>query len=343
MRRPEIVFIDTSVFIKENYFAPENRIHTLADLARRGKVRIVMTEITCQEIRKHIKSDIRTAWKDFNSKSRTLRNNPLVDSWYRDTNENKEIDATLKQFDAFISVATVLDYSFCLDVEKVFSQYFGRQKPFGDGMKKDEFPDAFVLESLEQYAVKIHRKINILSLDKDLEDYKSKHLICVDYRQFVSEKLKEDTSLEALNSRLTKDKAYLEHYARNEASDYLDDSRIYMGYLSHLNVIGHDVVDVSAEIDALDYEIIGVKPHFIDLVLAPVVSFTVNVDYNDFDIAMYDPEDGKWYGVEEGTYVIKSSTPVAMTLRYFFVQEPGDTDALDIISIDLAPLLDAIE
>lgn len=33
MLPPDTVFIDTSVFIAENYFAPDNRIHTLMRLA----------------------------------------------------------------------------------------------------------------------------------------------------------------------------------------------------------------------------------------------------------------------------------------------------------------------
>lgn len=345
MTTPEIVFIDTSIFVAENYLAPDNRINALGELAKKGKITLVMTEITCQEVRKHLQSDIGAAWRGFDRNCRPLRNNPVLDSWKRSTNERQEKEAALELFKAFLSDSKViiLGYDYCGDVEKVFSQYFGRRKPFGEGMKKDEFPDAFVLSALEKYSAEIRRKINILSIDSDLAKYESERLVHQEYGQFVSDKLKEDAALDALDARLILDKGRLEGYIRQEAEEFLDDFRIYMSYLSHLNVTGHDIKEVRAEVNPADYEIINLNPDHIEIELHPDVSFIVDVDYHDFDNATFDDEDRKWYGVEEGTYVIEATTPLTMTLRYFYPKGPQDVEALDVKDLDLLPLMDVIE
>ena len=143
---PDLVFVDTSVFIAENFFASDNRINALGRLAKDGKINLVFTEITINEIKNHIKSQVRESWKLFDRSCRVFRNAPVIDDWRRSTNESKEIERLNKQLDEFVSSthAAVLDYSYCSDSEKVFSCYFNRQKPFGEGKKKDEFPDEVV-------------------------------------------------------------------------------------------------------------------------------------------------------------------------------------------------------
>ncbi|MFK2325005.1 PIN domain-containing protein [Bacteroides fragilis] len=47
------------------------------------------------------------------------------------------------------SRVNVIGYDYCRDVESVFEKYFKQEKPFGAKGKDKEFPDAFVLTSLE--------------------------------------------------------------------------------------------------------------------------------------------------------------------------------------------------
>lgn len=48
----EIVFIDTSIYIEEDYFAPHNRISTLKNLVSEGLICIVSMEITNREVKR---------------------------------------------------------------------------------------------------------------------------------------------------------------------------------------------------------------------------------------------------------------------------------------------------
>ena len=102
MLTPDIVFIATSVFIAENYFASGNRIHTLMQLAEEGKINLVLSEITVQEVRKHIISSTRDAWKQFDKVCKVFRNREEIDKWRKSTNDKKEIDYYLSKLDAFV-------------------------------------------------------------------------------------------------------------------------------------------------------------------------------------------------------------------------------------------------
>ena len=175
MFHQDVVFIDTSVFIAENFFAPGNRIHAIEKLAKEGKIKLVMPEITRREIFKHIISAVRESWKIFDANCRIFRNNIDVDQWRKTTNKESETKKIITLFENFLTetFAKILDFSYCSNVEKVFNDYFEKQKPFGEGNKKDEFPDAFVLTSLEKYSSEINRQIIVLSCDGDMNGYTS--------------------------------------------------------------------------------------------------------------------------------------------------------------------------
>jgi hypothetical protein len=66
---------------------------------------------------------------------------------------------------------------------EVIRRYFASEAPFEDNeKKKNEFPDAFALVSLEAHAAAAHRKILCVSADGGWSNFadKSDHLICMD-------------------------------------------------------------------------------------------------------------------------------------------------------------------
>lgn len=343
MLSPDIVYIDTSVFISENFFAPGNRINSLAKLAKEGKVRLVMPEITRQEVIKHIKSAVRQSWKAFNNESRVFRNNPEVDAWRKGTDEKQEIEKILDLFEKFLadSHVKILDYSYCDNAEKVFTDYFGHRKPFGEGQKKDEFPDAFVLTSLEKYSKEINQHVVVLSADGDMEGYESKRLDYEDYGQYVSKKVIEGVALDEMARSLLNEKMNLEQELKDAAVDYLDDFRLYQTLLDVAEVTYHSINEVKVEINEVDYEVISVNDKYIEVEIQPEVKFKVEVDYVNYDSAVYDKEDGQWYGTEDDTYVVYSSAVIPTILRYYYGHQQT-VNHLEIDDIDLSPLSDAI-
>lgn len=341
---PDLVFVDTSVFIAENFFAPGNRITTLRQLAIDKKVTLVFSEITIQEVRKHIKSSLRESWRNFDKSCKALRNHPEIDAWRKSTNEKEEVQRALGLFDEFLAStgATVLDYSYCSNVGQVFSEYFGQQKPFAEGMKKDEFPDAFVLVSLEKFSNEKHESIIVLSEDQDIKGYESKKLKQVDFRQYISSKVAEGLALEELAKLLEDEKQSLEQKIQKEVEDYLDDFRLYLTCLNLTDVSFHTVKSVEIDINPKEYDVILVTGRYIEVEIQPSVSFHVDVDYVNYEYAVYDREDGEWYGTEDDTYEVEGSTVVKATLRYYYAEKQLGA-YLDMTDLELSAIMDAIE
>lgn len=345
MPTPDTIFIDTSVFIAENYFAPGNRIHTLQRLAEEGKINLVLSEITIQEVSKHIISQVRDAWKQFDKVCKVFRNRQEIDKWRKNTNDKKECEHYLSQLDGFLKTPnlTVLDYSYCTDSAKVFKAYFESKKPFGEGKKKDEFPDAFVLAALEKYAAETKKSVIVLSEDSDMACYESETLTCQSCGEYVSRKLKEGVVLLALEEKLKYEQANLEKEIQKQAANYLDDFRIYLTCLRLMDVEDHNIKNVEVDLNVNDYEVIGIYDECIDVELKPEVAFTVNVDYVDYDYAQYDREDGVWYGTENRVYEVNGSAEVRLVLRFYYQTGEDMQPELEIEDLDLEALMDVIE
>jgi hypothetical protein len=341
---PDMVFIDTSLFREENFFAPGNRINTLCQLAKEGKIKLVTTEITIQEVRSKIAQNVREAWKGFEKDCLIFRNHPETDQWRRSTDKKKEIEYVYELFDYFLaeSKTKILDYTYCTNAAKVFTDYFEKKKPFGEGKKKDEFPDAFVLTSLEKYAAEIHDIIVVLSKDSDMFEYESEYLEYEDYRRYVSNKVAEGVALDGVLKKLYSEKMFLEPKIKDAVVDYLDDFRLYTTLLNLTEVSYHSIDDVSVDIDEQDYEVLSVNGNVVEFEIQPEVRFKVEVEYVNYDFATYDREDGKWYNTEEETYNVDSETTIRVTLRYS-VDSQSKIDYMDIIDMDLTPLSDAIK
>ena len=76
--------------------------------------------------------------------------------------------------------------------------------------------------------------------------------------------------------------------------------------------------------------------------IEPEITFKVDVDYVNYDCAVYDREDGVWYGTEDENYEVNGSTTARATLRYYLGRN-SRRPYLEIDDMDLSSLSDAIE
>ena len=73
----DIVFIDTNVFVSENYFLEDNSINRLLNLAQDGYISILWPEIAYNEVKAHIVRDMEHSFKQVCGKEyKVLRNHP---------------------------------------------------------------------------------------------------------------------------------------------------------------------------------------------------------------------------------------------------------------------------
>ncbi len=64
--------------------------------------------------------------------------------------------------------------------------------------------------------------------------------------------------------------------------------------------------------------------------------------YINYDYAIYDREDGIWYGTEDETYMVDSFTTIKAAIRYYYGQN-NIPNHLEIDDIEFSALYDAIE
>lgn len=171
------VFIDTCIFMGQNYDYDSTAFRQLISMAEEEKLFIYLSRVTVNEVEFHIAEDAlkaKQAFDGFRVKPdvRILKNiegAPLFGVFGGfDDSQAKEI--LINQFRAFlqrakVQVLEVKDVS----VDEVFERYFARIPPFGE-KKKHEFPDAFSLAAIELWCKESTGKMFVISSDPDWQE-----------------------------------------------------------------------------------------------------------------------------------------------------------------------------
>ena len=174
------VFIDTCVFRNLDFRFDNDVFSEFKKLCREGAFEFVTTSITKREIRRRVQVMAQAAYsalQEFRAKTHLLpRMHKAFGKAY------KEITIETLQSDVQKAVnryfretrATVLPLP-DKAVVQVFGKYFRAEKPFSEGRKKEEFPDAFVVEALNA----LRKKVYVISSDGDFKGA-SDNIICLE-------------------------------------------------------------------------------------------------------------------------------------------------------------------
>ena len=178
--KSRIIFIDTSIYKQKNYQFGQYSLATLQKLVAKGNLTLLITDITINEIKsgcKQLAEEITSELKKVQKKTTFLRGVPQL--CYNDFFKNLESDN--------LDIYAILENKFndlinnencekilanTANIDEVFNRYFNKQPPFGKNKKKNEFPDAFILEAIKnsQYG-KYLGPVYIVSADKDMQAY----------------------------------------------------------------------------------------------------------------------------------------------------------------------------
>lgn len=314
----DVVFIDTSVYVKEKYFSEGNAICTLFKLAKEGIISIVSTDITNQEVLRHMNNDCLEAFSKLKKNCNVLRNISIYKNSFDRANKAL-VEKEVKQiFEKNVKTAGVysLGYNFEKDdVKSIFSSFFKERAPFSNH-KKSEFPDAFVLKLLENYTYKNHIAIIILSVDDDMQQYDSDHLYHADYKEFINEKLVVKEKLNSIKSALDEQYEKICSEIQAVCEKNLDDTNLYIYSIEGVDIsyVSVNFVHVNYDKDSFyiyneDNGVVGVEIEF-------DIEFSVDVDYENTSNAYYDSEDKKWYGTESDSINIRKSATCYVDLKY---------------------------
>lgn len=177
----ENVFIDTSIFIAENFFLGK-KLEKIGLLANQEKINMLITTVVDEEIKANISKRV-VEVKDANSKyKRSLKYKYKIVKNIYELNNIVFNDSNLEQllldkYDRFKEYAKIkiIHPQEKFEIAKVLNKYFKSEAPFNISKKKSEFPDAISLKIIEDYCGDKNIRAIHLSSDKDFEglDYEN--------------------------------------------------------------------------------------------------------------------------------------------------------------------------
>ena len=323
------IFIDTSVLQQESFFRETSCVSKLLQLAEKGYVKILLPVITEREWLKHFKdnADPKVKVSEAERKLSILGNNEHADEFlnnfqividgYDFANEAEAV------FNDKVNQPGVvkIDYSqFENTLEDVFEKYFRQDKPFGTNGKSKEFPDAFVLASLEKYAREngIDRVI-VFSLDKDMTDYSSDVLKVEPIGMFLNdllvnkipdaeEKERQQKDIDRLFTYIQASKPEFESKLREKVLEYLNDTDVYISHFMYAEIEDVEFVEISLDITAKDMEIISIDNEYIEAVCFPEIDGIANVRHFCEEESIWDSEEKEWFYEKYETDEVKISS-----------------------------------
>ena len=326
----DIIFIDTSVF-ESNNFLESKRIKEVYKLAERGDIKIVLPELTYDEIVNRISKNILEAsqkFKKYRNDTRALRNVQSLSDKFEPF-DNKEVQKEFvekleNQFSK--SNIEIVDYP-TLNIKDIFRSYFEKRFPFGSGGKKSEFPDAFALKSIELWAEENNVKVLAFSKDNDLLNYNSLHIeIIEDFDLWLSNKIKEiegkyhQKRLDEIEDFVNNKSDAIQKDVANWVNDQLDDYTKYYEYSNYLEVHDLSIVDIKTDIE--DYNITNVSEDYISVELRMYVNYKVEIIIDDEDYMIKDYDTKEWIFMDTKPLLIDEIRYIDVEL--IFEIEPDD-------------------
>ncbi len=196
-----------------------------------------------------------------------------------------------------------------VSVVEIFENYFSGAPPFGEGKKKDEFPDAFALLALQQEAKDRKKVIYVVSGDRDWENFcslRSENLTCIKKLDKLLETISQETDSKEevdLCYKLYKEKEY-------QIKRGIEDKFLALYFSIDLSGTSLEIESGSEEIkifvnsvDITDYSLLyinnsNVEQPSVVFKLDADVNYDANVSYEILEFAII--TDNKYY-VDETT------------------------------------------
>lgn len=287
------VFLDTEVFEAFNFNFDSKGLSELVRLAQADFVKVFLTTITVGEVHAHIVEKINEAsskLKKFrNEEGRIFQNLSSYKGILAKVDKQKQIDEMKAQFQGFLKNAkvTVIDAR-SVDPESVFGDYFGLKPPFGEGRKKEEFPDAFAQHALTSWCEKNRYDMYVISANKDWHGPKKGLIPLVKLEEFLDAAVKDEAGEELATKVLS---IYAKHLDKVEKAivNAFQDSEFYPS-------------DVDGDVDEVRVKSVKIDQPFVlevDQTLATIsvdveVKYIADVSYLNDDEGIWDSEDHMW-------------------------------------------------
>ena len=174
----DAITLDTNILRKNGYNLESGLLGQLTQF-KEGSVQLVLSEIVYRETSKHLRENAREDWSKLEQSIKKSEKSFLLSPESTEAMnkilaaQGKPEEAVEKRLKEFIQAtgAIIVDAKNA-NMNELIKLYFKPAAPFEDNeKKKNEFPDAIALISLESWARRNNKKLLAVSEDKGWEGY----------------------------------------------------------------------------------------------------------------------------------------------------------------------------
>lgn len=307
--RSRLVFIDTCCFISKHFNFGINSLGRTETYIDEGKIHLLMPDITKSEIENKIKKTSEEAHsqlkklftKDDSIKILTVADGLAYSGKPQIPSAEEIYNKIHGKFSEFIGYPNVEIVSTeTVNPKIIFDNYFNSLPPFDKESKKFEFPDAFVLEAINNISQSRQQDLYVISSDPDLISYTELHENLIHLKNINNlnsliihndEELKApaqfaDKVFNFLETEITKEALnHFEHaeYIASDISDGIFEDVISLVTVHSVEISGKNILNVT-DTNA-EFEVIF------------RVTLTIDFSVPDHENAIYDRESGRIYNL----------------------------------------------
>lgn len=204
------------------------------------------------------------------------------------------VNELVGQFEAFLKAAkaTILKAGE-LKAGPILDKYFRQKPPFGQGKKKSEFPDAFVIEALRSWCSKEKDTLYVVSGDGDMQAactdpgplHSLQHL--ADFLDSLASDLEQETTA-FVRAQIIERKNEIIKSITKEFPDRGFNITDVADFHSSVDEVRVTHIDLQDD----DFDVIEVSSDSATVSATVNISYEADLEYGNEDTASYDHEDG---------------------------------------------------
>ena len=167
---PTALYIDTEFFKRQDLKLDTKQFNILKDTFVQGGLRLLVPKMMERELLRHYRSRAAAVTKDLEKARRKhpISHLSLGDLPSKEIVEEMSFQHLTERWEAFKEHFTVEPLPLVGNLEDVVDWYFQTEPPFSE-RKSKEFPDAFILSTLESYHKEHQTNIAVVSADGDFK------------------------------------------------------------------------------------------------------------------------------------------------------------------------------
>ncbi len=311
------VFLDTQVYraLRHN---PENpALRALKENIQAQRLVLHITDITLAEVRRQIRELVLSRQREADAAEKDLGR------WRRQApksapNRQVKFDAEALAKELFESFSWFIRYgceaqqheALQIGADRVFAKYFSREPPF-DGEDSKEFPDAFVLAALSQWAAEHDQRLYVVTKDAAMLRAVTTDANLLPLKT-IEDVLARATAgfgpdAEAIAEEALAQPAFDPSFTELLTRQLPEATFVYNGDLADGEAYGGKLLGI---VQVGNWSVVSLTGQRVSVILQVTADVQVEVQYEDRDNASYDHEDDRYYNTEIGSVDVEDEAEI---------------------------------